>query len=178
MLSKLKYCDAIRPPLPWLLASLQGKLYPSKETGTWSKSHSLSFWRVRGQGFFPLASQNIRVSNALTKTHVPMGSWARKRVGGQGDPNADTRREYTPARQFPCFPPRTRCTEAVCMNASVMPIINAPSHSQPDTGLVHLPWIQSAPSTRVGLLSNFMSWLHLGSFSGVALQPHPITDNL
>lgn len=46
------------------------------------------------------------------------------------------------------------------------------------TGLIHLPWIQSRPSLGWRLLSNFMSWLHLDSFSGVVHQPHPVTDNL
>lgn len=134
-----------------------------------------TFRRVRDQVFFSSHSQNIRIFNDLTEAQVPVGSWERKDSGRSAvTKKANKKRECVLKCYFPCFHPRKCCIEVMCMNASIMPYHYC---------LIPLTVLTLAQFTSLGdnldhqpgwrLLSNFMSWLHLGCFSGVVQQPHP-----
>lgn len=87
---------------------------------------------------------------------------------------ANKKRECVLVCFFPCSHPRKCCAEVMCMNASIMHYHHC---------LIPLKVLTLAQFTSFAdnldhqlgwrLLSNFMSWLHLHSFSGVVQQPHP-----
>lgn len=129
----------------------------------------LTFSRGRSQVFFALGFQSIRTFNDLTEAQVTTGSWARK----PSRRPAATQKGHNKCEcvllcYFPTCIQENTVIEAMCMNASIIPLkvfLN--------TGLVHLPWRLTGPSTGWRLLNNLMSWLHLHCFSGVVQEAHP-----
>lgn len=135
----------------------------------------LTFQSLRGQVFSPSDSQNIRIFSDLSESQVPVGRWTRRNSRRPVVTQKATKKcEYMLMCCFPCFHPRKCCIETMGMNASIMHYHHC---------LIPLTDLILAQLTSLGdnldhqlgwrLLSNFMSWLHLGTLSGVFQQPHP-----
>lgn len=67
--------------------------------------------------------KNTNIFNDLTKVQVPKGSWARKDSRRPAvTQKANERCERVLMCYFPWFHPREHCSEAMGMNASIIPL--------------------------------------------------------